>query len=106
MKRHRDGDVCSVEDRTTPSADATRQGLRQGSAPFIFERVNDVTKRAVVEADGLRVGNRGRNSEHAGDRRVHGTPADAAHWAARRLFEDFAAGGARRVERDGEDRVD
>jgi len=129
MKGNRDEAVRVLEQPRAPAPHQGGQRFRQRSPPFIFQRVDDGAKRAVVGAGRERpcdeapsaaasraAGHRPADDTprrqrvaaalaERGSQRPHRVPADVANGPARRSSEDLAAGGAGRRENDREDRI-
>jgi len=87
MQRNGNNDVRARENTRVAFAHQRRQRFRQRAPAVVFERVNDVAKRTIVDAVGA------------------GAPAGVAHWTPCGMFERLRAAGAGRGEKNREQRV-
>lgn len=88
VKGHRDHAIGVLQGVDAARAHAQRQGARQRTPPFVFERVDDLAERALVSA-GV----------------VDGVPAAVTGRTVERRVERLFAGDAPRGENDADEGV-
>jgi hypothetical protein len=87
MERHGDDEIHAGKAFGVALAHQRGERLRERTAPLVFERMDDVAKRAVVDAGGA------------------GAPASVADGAPAGMFKERRTSGANGREKNREERV-